>query len=106
MPEQCRLKDKSEVPADSHNCCTCAHKCIGPAIKGSPNVYVNNRPAIRVGDNGVHSSCCGDNTWIAEVGSEVVMINGQKAHRKGDADRHCGGMGKMVEGSEDVITGG
>jgi len=106
MPEQCRLQDKSKVPSDSHGCPRCSHECIGPATKGSPNVKVNGRWAIRVTDPGVHSSCCGGNTWIAKTGSATVFFNGLKAHRKGDQDQHCGGMGNMIEGSQNVISGG
>jgi uncharacterized Zn-binding protein involved in type VI secretion len=75
-------------------------------VIGSPNVNVNTRPALRVGDNGVHAACCGPNTWVAKTGSGTVFINGQAAHRFGDADQHCGGMGKLVEGSDNVIVGG
>jgi uncharacterized Zn-binding protein involved in type VI secretion len=106
MPPQCRLGDKSQVPADGHGCLACPHTCIGPAVMGSPDVFVNNRPAVRVTDNGTHAACCGPNTWIAAKGSSVVMINGLAAHRKGDQDTHCGGVGAMVEGSDDVETGG
>jgi uncharacterized Zn-binding protein involved in type VI secretion len=106
MPEQCRLGDKSKVPSDGHGCICCAHTCVGPAIKGSPDVKVNGQPAIRVTDNGQHSSCCGPNTWIAQKGSATVMINSLAAHRKGDQDTHCGGVGNMIEGSPNVITGG
>ena len=67
---------------------------------------VNGRPALRVGDPGVHSSCCGPNTWVAAAGSGSVFINGIPAHRLGDAVTHCGGSGNLVEGSGDVITGG
>jgi uncharacterized Zn-binding protein involved in type VI secretion len=105
MPAQCRLGDKAQVPSDAHGCLACPHTCVGPAVAGSPDVMVNNKPAIRVGDNGVHSSCCGGNTWIAKTGSSVVMINGKAAHRLNDQDQHCGGMGKMIEGSPDVECG-
>ena len=105
-PAQCRLGDKSKVPSCSHGCPGCPHTCVGPAVAGSPDVFVNGLPAIRVGDPGVHSSCCGPNTWKATKGSGTVFINGKKAHRKGDADKHCGGNGKMIEGSPDVFTGG
>jgi uncharacterized Zn-binding protein involved in type VI secretion len=98
--------DKSKVPADAHGCLSCAHTCIGPAMMGSPDVMVNGRPAIRVTDTGVHSACCGTNTWVATKGSSIVMINGLAAHRKGDMDTHCGGIGAMEEGSGDVDTGG
>ncbi len=106
MPEQCRLGDKSKVPSDGHGCICCNHTCVGPAIKGSPDVKVNGMPAVRVTDNGQHSSCCGANTWIAQMGSATVYINNLAAHRKGDQDTHCGGVGNMIEGSPNVITGG
>lgn len=106
MPPQARLGDQAQVPADSHGCPGCAHCCIGPAIRGSDNVLVNGRPAVRVTDNGVHSPCCGANTWIATQGSGTVFFNGLKAHRLGDETTHCGGKGKTVEGSENVIVGG
>jgi hypothetical protein len=34
------------------------------------------------------------------------MINNKPAHRTGDSCTHCGGVGTMSEGSENVITGG
>jgi uncharacterized Zn-binding protein involved in type VI secretion len=106
MPGQARLGDKSQIPADFHGCVACPHSCVGPAIGGSPDVIVNGRPAIRVTDPGVHSPCCGPNTWVATAGSSTVFINNLAAHRLHDADTHCGGMGKMIEGSPNVITGG
>jgi hypothetical protein len=72
---------------------------------GSPDVRVNNQPALRVDDTGVHSSCCGPNTWKAVTGSNVVLINNKPAHRLFDDDEHCGGMGWMVEASQDVFVG-
>ncbi len=105
-PAQARLGDKSQISEDSHGCPACPHPCVGPAVEGSPDVNVNGLPAIRVGDPGVHSACCGPNTWVAKAGSASVFINGKKAHRKDDADTHCGGTGKMIEGSSDVFTGG
>ena len=106
MPPQCRLGDKSMVPVDAHGCPACPHPCIGPAIVGSPDVLVNNRPAIRVDDRGIHAACCGPNTWTAQTGSATVFINNKAAHRLGDTDNHCGGSGQMIEGSANVITGG
>jgi uncharacterized Zn-binding protein involved in type VI secretion len=79
---------------------------IGPAIVGSPNVLINKLPAVRVGDVGVHAACCGPNMWEAKVGSGTVKINGKAAHRMNDMDKHCGGVGKMIEGSPNVIVGG
>ena len=101
-----RLLDRSFVPADVHGKPCCAHGAIGPAIQGSPNVLVNLRPALRVGDSGVHALCCGPNTWVAMDGSATVLVNGRRIHRLRDMDQHCGGPGYMVEGSGDVIAGG
>lgn len=106
MPGQSRLGDQSFVPVDTHlkNCCP--HACKGPAIRGSPNVFVNFLPALRVTDNGTHATCCGANTWIATKGSSTVFINSLPAHRLFDEDMHCGGLGYMIEASPDVIVGG
>jgi hypothetical protein len=68
-------------------------------------VNVNRRPALRVDDPGVHAACCGANTWTATRGSTTVFINGKGAHRIGDQNRHCGGIGQLVEGSPNVIVG-
>ena len=106
MPPQSRLGDKSNVPADAHGCPACPHPAVGPAIVGSPDVMVNGRPAIRVGDKGVHAACCGPNMWTAQMGSSTVMVNNKQAHRTGDQDQHCGGMGTMQAGSPNVMTGG
>jgi hypothetical protein len=58
-----------------------------------------------VDDPGIHAACCGPNTWTATQGSLTVFINGKGAHRMGDQNRHCGGMGQLVEGSPNVIVG-
>ena len=120
MPGQGRLGDKSNVPACVHGCLACPHPAVGRAIVGStnvvveaattafgaPNVLVNNLPALRLGDNGIHAVCCGPNTWTAVKGSATVMINNKPAHRMGDTDQHCGGVGQLIEGSPTVIVGG
>lgn len=105
LKAQGRLGDLSRVDSDAHGCPACPHTCIGPAIIGSPNVYVNNMPALRVSDLGMHAACCGPNMWTATQGSSVVYINGMKAHRKGDEDMHCGAMGKLTQGSPNVFVG-
>lgn len=105
MPGQGRLGDKASVPLDAHGCPACPHPAVGPAIQGSPDVNVNKRPALRVDDPGIHTACCGANTWTATQGSQTVFINGKSAHRMGDQNRHCGGMGTLVEGSPNVIVG-
>lgn len=105
MPAQGRVGDKSNVAACAHGCPACPHPAIGPATAGSPDVMVNNLPALRQGDNGIHAACCGPNSWQAAAGSATVLINNKPAHRMGDDCQHCGGMGKLVEGSPDVLVG-
>ena len=106
MPPQSRLGDKSQVPADAHGCPACPHPVVGPAIDGSPNVLTNGLRSVRVGDPGVHAACCGPNKWNAKMGSSTVFINNKAAHRLSDMVKHCGGIGKTITGSPNVITGG
>lgn len=106
MPEQSRVSDTANVPADAHGCPACPHNCTGPTIAGSPDVFVNSLPAHRLGDPGIHAACCGPNTWNSSAGSGTVFINGKAAVRNGDATTHCGGSGNMTAGSPNVNTGG
>lgn len=105
MPELGRLGDHARNPADGHGCLSCAHDVRGPAIAGSTDVFCNSKNALRVGDPGTHSSCCGPNTWNAAKGAPGVYINNIKAHRKTDETVHCGGKGTLIEGSDDVYVG-
>lgn len=105
MPPQARIGDASLVPADSHGCPGCPHKAVGPAISGSSNVLTNGRSSVRVGDQGIHAACCGQNIWMAKAGSRSVLINGRMAHRLSDIVKHCGGTGRTIEGSPNVIVG-
>ena len=100
-----RRGDEAKVGADSHGCPLCPHTARGPASEGSPNVFVNGRSVLRVGDRGKHSSCCGPNTWEAAKGAPAVFINDLPAHRQGDAVEHCGGRGRLIQGSADVFVG-
>jgi hypothetical protein len=77
---------------------------VGPAIVGSPDVMCNKRPALRVGDKGIHAACCGPNTWTATKGASTVFINGKAAHRVNDEQQHCGGRGMLIEGSTNVMV--
>lgn len=106
MPPQGRVGDKSNLPACAHGCVACPHPVIGPGIVGSPDVKVNKKPALRVDDTGMHAPCCNKNDWKAIKGSATVFINNKAAHRLGDQDQHCGGIGQLVEGSNNVMTGG
>lgn len=108
MPSAGRLGDLSFVPHDQHHCPACPHVCVGPAVQGSGNVRINGRPALRVGDHGIHAACCGTNLWSASVGSKTVFINGKNAHRVTDIDAHCGALayGFLITGSTNVHIGG
>ena len=103
MPPAGRLGDCAMVPFDAHGCPACPHPCTGPAILGSPNVFVNSLPALRVTDIGVHAACCFSNLWTARTGCPKVLINGLDAHRKTDDTDHCGGPGTLIQGSPNVI---
>lgn len=105
MPAAGRMGDRSRVPEDAHGCSACPHTAEGPATGGSANVFVNSRPALRVGDAGTHAACCGANIWEAVGGAPGVVINERPAHRRGDAVNHCGGVGELIEGSDNVIFG-
>jgi uncharacterized Zn-binding protein involved in type VI secretion len=106
MPPAGRLGDKAKAIVDAHGCLACPHSTTGPAIIGSPNVFINKKPALRIGDLGVHAACCGPNMWVAAKGSGTVTINFIPAHRQGDSTQHCGGPGFLTEGSPDVLVGG
>jgi len=101
-----RVGDQALCPEDGHGCPACDHAVVGPAKEGSPDVFVNGRAALRVGDPGQHRACCGDNVWEAQAGSTGVFFNGIAAHRLGDATKHCGGVGELVEASPNVFIGG
>lgn len=100
----CRLGDHANCPADSHGKPCCPHNVTGPAVSASPDVFINNRAALRVGDNGVHSACCGPNTWVCAQGSGKVNVNNIPLVRLGDTTTHCGGTGNMIECSGNVMV--
>ncbi len=104
MPGQARIGDKAQG-IDSHRCNSCPHTVIGPATQGSGDVIVNGMPAVRKGDGGVHSACCGDNRWTAQGSSPTVTINGKQSFRLMDETNHCGGLGMLVESSGNVVVG-
>ncbi|MGP9633797.1 PAAR domain-containing protein [Halomonas sp. AOP43-A1-21] len=83
--------------------CT-GHGCYSPRpnIEGSPNVFVNGKPAHRVGDAwAVH--CCGSSCHggQAATGSPNVFVNGKPKCRIKDAV-NCGSM--MATGSPNVFV--
>jgi uncharacterized Zn-binding protein involved in type VI secretion len=102
MPAAARLGDKAQVDADAHGCPACPHPGVGPIVTGSPDVFVNSRPAARQDDLGIHAVCCGPNTFTIKKGSPTVYVNGKPFARMNDTTKHCGGSGPIIEGSPDV----
>ena len=100
MPGVARLGDK----------CT-GHDCF-PArksISGSPNVFINGIPALRVRD-AFETHCCthdemphGCHDGTLQEGSSSVYVNGQPLGRIGDKVS-CGST--VAEGSGNVFAGG
>ena len=76
-----------------HGCPACPHPVSGSIISGSPNVLIDGRPAVRVGDRGVACCCCGPNTFVIKTGDLNVLIDGKPAARLQDQTQHCGGAG-------------
>lgn len=68
-----------------------------PASRGSADVFINGRKALRFGDGGV--------TWQAAGGATAVFINGKPALRSGDDTAHVQGGGALQGGSPDVLIG-
>jgi uncharacterized Zn-binding protein involved in type VI secretion len=85
------------------------HACHFPpsaANGGSPDVYVNGKPLMRVGDSYVEHACdaghAGPHGRALAEGSATVFINGKPAGRIGDAI-DCGGAAQT--GSSNVHIG-
>lgn len=77
-----------------------------PAATGSPDVYVNGIPAVRLGDTWVVHGACQDHTphsGNSSSGSSSVFTDGKPLCRIGDAIS-CGDT--MAQGSPDVFAGG
>ena len=92
--------------ASSHPSKSTGHDTFPPTvtIEGSPNVNINGKPAIRVGDglapHADHNGNVHDHTM--SEGSSTVFINGQPACRIADAAQ----ADALAEGSSNVFIGG
>lgn len=58
-----------------------------PPIVGSPNVFVEKIPAVRVGDQYADHACpaSSSHSSSASSGSSTVFVNGKPVHRIGDS---------------------
>jgi uncharacterized Zn-binding protein involved in type VI secretion len=92
---------KAFCPADAHGGPADPLPVVGPITTGSSHVFVNGRPAARVGDVGIHAACVGPNTFKIVGGDSEVMIDGKPAAKVGSSTQHCGGMGHIIEGASD-----
>jgi len=106
MPGAVRLGDKA-VAVDSHGRRCCSHYVSGGSSSitgGSPNVFINGKNAVRLNDKARHAACCGPNTFTHVKASDNVFVNGKGLVRLGDKTRHCGGIGKVVQASQNVLV--
>lgn len=85
------------------------HSCHCPptnALTGSPNVFINGYPAVRVGDfygpHGCPPCLVPVHPVVQLTGSSSVFINGCSAARVGDLTA-CGSA--IVTGSDNVLIG-
>lgn len=86
----------ARCPTDAHGCPACPHNVVGPITTGSPQVFINGRPAARVGDKGIHAACCGANVFEIVGGDPEVLIDGRPAAKVGSPTKHCGGAGTII----------
>ncbi len=82
-----RLSDLNACPRPGHG--------TNPTTSGSPDVLINNLPALRVGD----STACGD---TVTEGIANILVNGKPIAFLGSATAH-GGI--IITGSGDVLVG-
>ena len=80
----------------------------GVAVNGSPDVDINDKPALRVCDKGTgETGPCAGKIWEPVMGSATVEVNGKPLVRKTDMTQHFAcGQGQMIDGSPDVEVGG
>ena len=111
MPGIARKTDMAKCDTCNHGkqCCAAGHVVSGPITAASPNVFSNGLAVARQDDKGMHAACCGQNQFKITMGSPNVFVNGKACARKDDQTQHCngpgdGGMGKIQNGSSDVIV--
>ena len=90
--------------------CT-GHECFPPrnSTQGSPDVFVNSKPAHREGDSWASHTCThpdvphGSHSGVLASGSKTVYVNGRQLGRIGDPI-DCGSS--VATGSSNVFAGG
>lgn len=84
----------------------CPHSRSGTNSIGSPNVFINGKPAHRQGDIG-STNCPHGGTFTSVIGSSSVFVNGKLLTRIGDTTNcnTCGQSGTHNTGSPNVFAG-
>ena len=106
MPSATRVGDGTTGTCDLGIPDCCPHGRTGTNTEGSPNVFMNGKPAHRVGDSG-SIFCPHGGSFISTSGSSTVFINGKPATRIEDSTScvGCGMAGHHINGSENVFIG-
>lgn len=74
-----------------------------PSDSASPDVFINNIPAVRVGDHWVpHSAGRSTHDGVQSIGSATVFVNNMPLARVGD-EISCGSYN--AQGSPNVFSG-
>lgn len=73
----------------------------GALITGSPDVFINGNPAVRLGDQVQSHGRRGHRAPVMVSGSDTVFINGLPAVREGDV----ASCGHTITGSDNVSIG-
>lgn len=105
MPAAARLGDQALCPACSHGCPKCPHSVQGNVVKASVVSLGNGFGLARLGDSGVHAGCCGPNTFIIMTACATSFEGGLPIARVGDMTQHCGGVGRLISGSANIVVG-
>lgn len=100
MPGQARVTDMA-IGTGSHALPECPHVIRGFFIQGSPNVFTNALPTVRIGDMLV-LDCPHHTIGVAMTGSPNVFTNGIPNHRLGDLDNFYCGIGVTITASPNV----
>lgn len=79
---------------------------LGRITEGSFDTIINDRPAARVGDAGMHKACPGPNTFLLVGGASRTFINDRPAVRETDPSMHCGGLGENPGSSVGSVMDG
>lgn len=101
-----RINDTTTGACDIGEPDCCPHGRSGTNSQGSPNVFINQRNAHRLGDSGP-CNCPHGGNFQSTAGSSTVFVNGKALTRIGDQTtcQSCGCSGSHSSGSQNVFAG-